>query len=303
MIAFLALIRRELIEHRGAFLYAPAAIVAFVYLVVPLALLLRRLESPIVTATFDDVAEVFLSVPVQLFEFGFLAFGGLWGIYLLGALFFYCAGAFSADRRNNALLFWKSMPQSDFKILLSKFAAAMTLFPALIYAAALLTGILVFIVVVLMMPSLGGNIVAFAGAAVWAYLEVGGALLLTFVLALLWYAPLLAWVGVLSTVVGRWSMPLSLLIPALLIFAENVFRPGLGASGGHIWSYLLFRAGFPLFVGPIEDALLDLLPFSFSVFAADFLSRFEWTQMAIGWVFAGLAIYAASQYRRRVLLD
>ena len=41
----------------------------------------------------------------------------LWLAYLAVALFFYFGDAFSADRRNNAMLFWKSMPVSDLKIL------------------------------------------------------------------------------------------------------------------------------------------------------------------------------------------
>ncbi len=59
------------------------------------------------------------------FEFGFLALSALWMVYLMATLFFYFADAFSADSRNNAMLFWKSMPQSDFKILASKLTAGL----------------------------------------------------------------------------------------------------------------------------------------------------------------------------------
>ena len=61
--------------------------------------------------------------------------GVLWFVYLMVALFFYFADAFNADRRNNAMLFWKSMPQSDFKMLMSKMLAGMTILPALIFCA------------------------------------------------------------------------------------------------------------------------------------------------------------------------
>ena len=67
------------------------------------------------------------------FEVGFLGMGALWFVYLMAALFFYYADAFNADRRNNAMFFWKSMPLSDFKILSSKMLAGLTIFPALIF--------------------------------------------------------------------------------------------------------------------------------------------------------------------------
>ena len=53
----------------------------------------------------------------------------LWGVYLLVTLFFYFADAFSADRRNNAMLFWKSMPVSDLKMLTSKMLAGLAVLP------------------------------------------------------------------------------------------------------------------------------------------------------------------------------
>ena len=61
-----------------------------------------------------------------VFDVGYAGIALLWFGYLLIALFFYFADAFSADRRNNAMLFWKSMPQGDFKILLSKLVAGLT---------------------------------------------------------------------------------------------------------------------------------------------------------------------------------
>ena len=74
---------------------------------------------------------------LKFFEIGFLGMAALWFVYLMVALFFYFADAFNADRRNNAMLFWKSMPVSDFSILGSKMLAGLTIFPALIFGALL----------------------------------------------------------------------------------------------------------------------------------------------------------------------
>ena len=72
---------------------------------------------------------LFAAAPMRVYEVGFLAFAVAWCLYLLGTLFFYCADGFSADRRNNAMLFWKSMPVSDFKMLMAKLTATVTIFP------------------------------------------------------------------------------------------------------------------------------------------------------------------------------
>src|SRR5690606_15775465 len=73
-------------------------------------------------------------------------------------------------------------------------------------------------------------------------------------LALLWYAPFFAWVGLLSTVVGRWSIPLAFLIPGLAVLAENLIFRGVGQiigdlfmgangpRGGYILNFLRQRA-------------------------------------------------------------
>jgi uncharacterized membrane protein len=57
---------------------------------------------------------------LKIYELGYLVLLALWLAYLAVALFFYFGDAFSADRRNNAMLFWKSMPITDAKILTSR---------------------------------------------------------------------------------------------------------------------------------------------------------------------------------------
>ena len=134
MKSMIALIQREYLEHRGAFLYAPVVILGLLTLVLVGALGMERLRVPAAVATNS----------ARLFELGFLAMAALWFVYLMASLFFYFADAFNADRRNNSMLFWKSMPASDFKILSSKMLAGFTIFPALIFVAMLVGGIIAY---------------------------------------------------------------------------------------------------------------------------------------------------------------
>ena len=131
-----ALVRREFIEHRIPFLYFPLGILGLFALSTASGLAYNRFRLP---------TEFQVGAPLKLFEIGYIAIIALWIAYTAIALFFYFGDAFSADRRNNAMLFWKSMPLSDLKILSSKFLAGVTLFPLLIYVMAVTSGILILV--------------------------------------------------------------------------------------------------------------------------------------------------------------
>lgn len=289
MRAMSALIKREYLEHRIAFFYMPIFLIVVVVAGVVLLLTTGRAE-------FDIPAGAVLASP-QIYEVIIAGIFGLWAAYLLIGLFFYYADAFSADRRNNALLFWKSMPQSDLKILTCKALSGITIFPIMIFIFAILTALIVW-----------GMLLVFAAqhpfiaapepyAAVNSLGRMGVVGAAYFGLTLLWYAPLLAWVAGLSTLFRRWSIPLAVLIPAIVILLE--FLNSLGRDTGRpIAGYLAGRfEGFPneeqalaLLTNPLEGppALLNLI-----------LSSIDWWEMGYGLAFTAVIVILASEYRRR----
>ncbi len=123
-----------------------------------------------------------------------------------------------------------------------------------------------------------------------------------FAVAMLWYAPFFAWVGGLSTLFGRWSIPLAFVIPALLILLENVLFYGEGPQGGHILGYLRERLQY----GHRDDENVAKLIFSddridaFQLISLH-VASIDWTQLGIGLVVAAGIVYLASEYRRRSL--
>lgn len=290
MKSLVALIKREYLEHRGAFLYAPGVILGIMTLV---------LVFGIATNRFQMHEEIGVPSALKFFEFGFLGVAALWCMYLLVALFFYYADAFSADRRNNAMLFWKSMPVTDFKVLASKSLAGMTILPALIFAAYLLTGILLYVVTMItamILPRLGvPGIFEFLSSG----FQIAGFALICLVVALLWYAPFFAWVGALSTVFRRWSIPLAFLIPGLIGLAENLIFNDSGPRAGYFLNYLSERMKFGADNMQLEKAIFADAQFNASVMIPRFLSTIDWTQLVGGLIVAALLVYAASEYRRR----
>ena len=287
-----ALIQREYLEHRGAFLYAPAAIVVLLAIIVFSGLGLGR---------FDTAAKIGVISGAKGFEFGFLAFSAMWMFYVLVALFFYFADAFSADARNNSMLFWKSMPQSDFRILASMMLAGLTIFPALIFGFLILSGVVVFIAVVIVLVTSPGlttsDPAAFLGSAANMLAFDLGYL----VLALLWYAPFFAWVGLLSTLFRRWSIPLAFLIPGLVGLAENLlFRNVLTApDAGFVLHYLRNRMNFAIGRDDIMGALASDSGFNAGQLFGRLLAQVDWGQLVGGVGVAFVLVYLASEYRRR----
>ncbi|WP_127751736.1 hypothetical protein [Devosia sp. 1566] len=293
MKAFAALIWREFLEHRGAFLYGPLLLVAVLLGSTILAFTVGRIDMRFSGALFT-------AAPMRIYEWGFLGFAFAWLLYLLATLFFYCADSFAADKRNNAMLFWKSMPVSDFTVLLSKLTAAITIFPAIIYLIALLSGLLLFGVAVSTSAMNGGGGYALLGNVAGVYGQIAASLLVVLVVGLLWYLPFMAFVGALAAVVGRWAIPLSLLFPSILSTLEwVVFGGGWQPLSTRTWEYLQYRADFPLTQGYIEAWTTTAATFSFVDFATDLVARISWTQIGIGVVLALVLVFFASQYRRR----
>ena len=231
MKSWYTLVRREFLEHRGAFVYVPAVLVT-------------ALLAAIIIAVFSSAMSIdtggFVPTPAMLYEGLVLIVVALWTGYLLIGLFFYFADSFSADQRNNAMLFWRSMPQSDLKILASKMLAGATIFPLLILGWLIITSAIAYLATVVLamrVPELAAPDI-FTALGSWFQITIASIAFI--VLSLLWYAPFLAWVAGLSTAVRRWSIPLSFVIPAGAIAVENVLTYSGGELDSVIGDFLLW---------------------------------------------------------------
>jgi ABC-2 type transport system permease protein len=286
-----ALFVREYLEHRMAFQWAPLGIVVLIGLAGLSAITLHRVQG------LEDIP---FPSSLKIYELGYLVLLALWLVYLAVALFFYFGDAFSADRRNNAMLFWKSMPITDAKILTSKTLAGLLFFPVMILGVGMVTGLLFYLIL---------NIAAYVAPildllgpldALFSFLQVTLFGVVVFLLSMLWYAPFFAWVGGLSTAFGRWSLPLAFVIPGLLAVIENVSFLGQGPRGGYIWQYIAYRWNY----GALNEAdfqvmIGDSRPFNASFYIGRMIQHTNWTQMGIGLAFAVIVIWLASEYRRR----
>lgn len=291
MRAMTALIKREFLEHRAAFLYAPAIILGVLTLVVFYGLLVRPFEP--------DMMPGQLSGSLLIYQIGLAGAFGAWAVYTAIGLFFYYADAFSADRRNNALLFWKSMPQSDLKVLTSKALAGITIFPALIVGFAILTGLLLYLaglvastrVPMVRVPNPAEALITLAQMSFVGIVYLG--------LSILWSAPFLAWVAGLSTLFRRWSIPLAFLVPGMVVFLEYLNTLGKRDQSTPIADFLTWRFDsiadertvFGALIGPEGGGPMRVLTV--------ILESVNWAHMGIGIIIATAIVVLASEYRRR----
>lgn len=290
MYAMQALIKRELLEHRTAFLIAPAVLLTVLAATLFIGM---YFGSP----RFSDLPNE-LTASSRLFEAAVaISFAG-WSIFLIIALVFYFSDSFSADRKNNAMLFWKSMPQSDIKILSSKALAGATIFPALIFGFALITGILIYLLSFRVSALLPFSVTPSLTDAITGYVQVSIVALVYFALTLLWYAPILAWVAGLSTHFGGWSIPLAIVIPASITIMESILRLG---DDGPIGNYFSYRLEGIFHEGDLGGVEFINISGSVMRFIPEILSNMDWVQTVIGLIFTLAVIYVASEYRRRRL--
>jgi len=296
MRSWVALVKREFLEHRGAFFYAPAIITLTVVIVLSIAIMMNQ----------PGIAEDAGDMPgsVRFFEAAFMASFLLWGVYLLISLFFYFSDAFHADRRNNSMLFWKSMPKSDLEILGSKVIAGYTVFPLAIGAWALVTGVIVYafahVIDLIVVFYTAPNLLEFLNS----YIQIAVAAAFYVLIALFWYAPIFGWAAFLGTLFKRWSIPLFFVIPALAVLLERLINIQNWTYQSQILRFIQFRLELvgedPEQFDPEvwirqTDAVsaLELIKFG--------LSQIDWLHMGIGIAMLAGFVYLASEYRRRLL--
>jgi len=295
MKAFAALVYREFIEHRGAFFIGPLLLVAVVVGMTVLAFTVGRVDVRMTGSMATMLPGVVLFWPAMVL-------GVAWGLYLLAVLFFYCADGFAADKRNNSMLFWKSMPVSDFRMLLAKLVAAITVLPGAVYGIVLLSMALMLATAQIAMMINGTSAMSSLVGLVTIFWNVALIELVQLVVSLLWYLPFMALVGAMAVAVGRWAIPLSLLLPTLVATVEWVTLGGLHPFETHTWNYLSYRGTMPEAVMVekwIADGPLGVDTNSGVAYALDLISRVDWLQVGIGAVFAVFVLYVASEYRRR----
>ncbi len=133
------LVRRELWEHKGSFVYTPIAIAVTLF-VLPLiaicAVLIKTDSAQRLNIEKQIIDNVFNATDSSSAIEGLITFCTV-PLLWIGSLVitFYLLGALFDDRKDKSVLFWKSLPISDQETVISKLITALIIGPVILAVA------------------------------------------------------------------------------------------------------------------------------------------------------------------------
>lgn len=214
---FFWLIRREVWEHKAIWIAPSVVIACLVLLVITGNVHLGPIGTMEGHATFGafppDVQQKLLLI----------AYAGLALVVdmVMGIIaFFYALDSLYADRRDRSVLFWKSLPLSDSETVLSKFAVAAVVIPLVSLLGAFAAQFVV---------ATGGSAkLAMSGLSagiMWQPEAIFGGMTIAFlwcVTAILWYAPVIAYLMLASAWAPKGPFLWAVLPPVAILLLERV---------------------------------------------------------------------------------
>lgn len=205
-------IRRELWENRSIFIAPMAAATVYTlgYLISLIWLPRRMRALPALDRAHQRIAlaEPYSHAAMLLMLTAFLV-----GI-------FYCLDTLHSERRDRSILFWKSLPVSDFTTVLSKASIPLLVLPLLVFTITVAVQLIMRLLstAVLLMSDVGA-------ATLWKQLPLlQMQLVLLYVLAVLvlWHAPLYAWLLLVSGWARRATFLWAVLPPLVIAVFERI---------------------------------------------------------------------------------
>jgi ABC-2 type transport system permease protein len=211
-------VRRELWENRSIYI-APLA-VAGLGLFGFLIALIKRPKGHGLAAIDPSFQPTALAMPYSHVAMLLL-------LTALIAVVFYCLDALYGERRDRSILFWKSLPVSDLTTVIAKAAVPLLVLPLVVFAIAVAVQLAMLLLSVAALLISGGSV-----ASLWGQLplfQLQAVLLYTLAVSTLWYAPIYAWLLLISAWARRttflWAVlpPLAIALVEFISFHTNYF--------------------------------------------------------------------------------
>jgi ABC-2 type transport system permease protein len=245
-------VRRELWENRSIYI-APlivAAVVLFGFLVSTVGMPHRR-QAVLSLDPAHQRAMIGMPYDVAAMMLIFTAF-------IVGV--FYCLDALHSERRDRSILFWKSLPVSDFTTVLSKASIPFVTLPLIIF------GIIVLVQFLMLLWSSAILLPSGLAATTWTRFNLfqqSVILLYSLIVIALWHAPIYGW----ALLISGWARRATFLWAVLPLLAIGVLEK-FAFDTSHFASMLkdrLFGVADTAFAfqphhGVAIDSLIQLTP-------------------------------------------
>jgi ABC-2 type transport system permease protein len=301
-LSFLTLIKRETWEHRSL-VWVPVVTAA---LIVVAALVSSNVSGSIqLDVDLDGESAAFFArlaademTQAQLFSIWMGSLGIPVLFVSVIVLFFYLLDALYAERKDRSILFWKSMPVSDAATVVSKLVTALVAMPIWIWAVSLVMGLCTFAIIA---AKVSGTPIAPLGQfhlGAWVVLQLN--FLQNLLLASLWYAPIAAWLLLISVWAKRAPFLWAVLPPALvMLFEEIIFNTEYVAQlvGYRLTHFFeVATIGFEVENGAESQAIVDAIQNTYDRLSA--ISLLGELHLYSGLAVAAAFVVAAIRLRR-----
>jgi ABC-2 type transport system permease protein len=294
----LALVRRELWEHRSIFV-TPAAVALVMSLIV--------LTAYVAASGFGEVVDISIITAQNVGEterrialMGFLLGNTVVFIIAAGILtIFYCLDSLYAERKNKSILFWRSLPVTDAETVISKLLTATIAIPVITFAAVVIAHLINLILSSIFVSIEGGS----PGHLIWGAVplfDVWLSMLVIMIATPIWMSPFIGWFLFVSAWTKR-SPLLTAFLPILILPMIEYFI----LRTTFLWTAISSRgAKLPLFSGFDvsvfdDDSIREMTADSVSILAhIDLVKFFTSPGLWVGLIVCGLFSTAAIYVRR-----
>jgi ABC-2 type transport system permease protein len=249
---YLALIRRELWEHRSMWI-TPVAIASIITLGTLTGLMFVGDFAHELNVAFFSAQNIAGQAERQAVLTGF--FLGSSPLFLLGLavlIIFYSLDSLYAERKDKSILFWRSLPVTDAETVISKLLTAVILIPAITIGALIATHIVNLIITSIWVSVKGGD----AGLMIWgsvSLLDNWLAAIIVIYGMLIWMSPFVGWFLFVSAYTKRAPLLMAFLPLALIPMIEGIFLRSAHFAEA-VWGR---SVQIPLFSGIDVQAIFD----------------------------------------------
>jgi ABC-2 type transport system permease protein len=224
-------VRREVWENRSIYIapLAAAAVVLVTFLFGIIVLPGHRMRTVMALGPAKQRAQIILPYDVAA------------GLIMATAFFvglYYCLEALHSERRDRSILFWKSLPVSDLTTVLSK--------ASIPFGLVLFSFVLTFVTQLIMLLLSSAVVLAegLSVATLWTHVSLlQSSLMLLYHLVtvhMLWYAPIYAWLLLVSAWARRATFLWAVLPPLAICAIEKIAFNTL-----HFGAWLVYRLSGP----------------------------------------------------------
>ncbi len=239
----IALIRRELWEHRAIYV-AP--------LVIALLVSLLSITGQVAVSGFDHAVDIGIlgatnlganersaAITVLMISLSSTFVFTMWILTT-----FYALDALYAERKDRSILFWRSIPLTDFETVLSKLLTALLVIPLITFAVIVITHLIVLLITSMWLGVRGAN----TWHLIWTaapFFDNWTATLMFLLALTLWLSPFVGWFLFVSAFTKRSPLLMASLPIAILPLLEKiVFKTSVFAE-----AFFVRSVQMPLFRG------------------------------------------------------